>query len=119
MDDRNGFDSCPFQQAQALLQIEKRISLLVVDIELEEVMRQLAIEDRMPGVNPLTEQNESVLKLLFQQVPLDGRPLLEQIILGVHSLGDEMAPALQSHFAVVREMNSNIRPVDLLLDDQR
>jgi hypothetical protein len=37
----------------------------------------------------------------------------------MHPLGDEMAAALEDHASVGREMQTNVRAIELLLDDQR
>ncbi len=52
-------------------------------------------------------------------MPLHRRPLLEQVVLRVHSLGDEVPPALQDHLTRICEVDANVRAVDFLLNDQR
>jgi len=37
----------------------------------------------------------------------------------MHPLGDDVSPALQNHLAAGREVNADVRAVDLLFDDQR
>src|SRR5438093_1449417 len=80
-DDGNGLNRRVCQQAPALIQIEKRLSVLVVDIELKKVMCQLPVMNRVPSIDPLPEQDEPILKPLLQHMPLHRRPLLEEIVL--------------------------------------
>ena len=75
--------------------------------------------DRMPGIDPFAEEDESILQPLLDDGTLHCRPLLEQVVLRVHSLGDEMSPALEDHLPSRREVNADVRAVDLLFDDQR
>ena len=100
-----------------MLQVKELLSLLLIDVKLKEVMRQFPVMDRVPRIEPLTEQDEAIFQSPFQLVPLDRHPLLEQIVLRVHSFGDQMSPALQNHLAIVLEMNSDVRPIDLFLND--
>ncbi len=71
------------------------------------------------SVHPFSEQNEALLEALLQHGTFDRSPLFEQVVLWVHTLGDQMASTLQNHLAVVREMNPDVCAVDLLLNDQR
>jgi hypothetical protein len=73
----------------------------------------------MPGVYPLAEQDVPILQGLLQDGPLDGRPLREEVVLRVHALGDQVPPALERHLAVAVELDTNVRAVELLLDDER
>lgn len=80
---------------------EARLQLFVVGVELVEVVRQLAVSDRVPGVEPVAEQDVAVLQTLLQYVAFHSHPLLEQIVLRGHPLGDQMAPALQDQLSLV------------------
>ena len=75
--------------------------------------------DRVPGIEPFAEQDEPVFEQIFKHGTLDDGPLLEQVVLRVHPLGDQVAPALEGHLAVGGEMDADVGAVDLLLDDQR
>src|SRR5207244_7103168 len=46
-------------------------------------------------------------------------PLLEEVILRVHALGDFVAAALQHHPSARGEVNPDVRAVELLLNDER
>ena len=82
-------------------------------------MRQLPVVNRVPCVDPFSEQDEAAFQSLLQYMPLHRRPLLQQVVLRVHPFGDEVAPALQGHLTGVREVDANVRAVNLLLSDQR
>ena len=44
--------------------------------------------------------------------------MLEQVVLRMHSFGDEVPATLQNHFAVVVKVNTDVRAIDLFLDNQ-
>ena len=56
---------------------------------------------------------------LLQDGTLDGGPLLEQVVLRVHALGDQVPPALEDHLPVGGEVDADVRAIELLLDDER
>src|SRR5690606_6262816 len=119
MNHRHRLDSRSFEQRHPTFKIEKDIPALVVDIELKEIVLQLPVVDRVSGVDPFAEQEESVFQTRLQHMPLRRSPLLEQVVLRVHPLGDEMTPALQNHITGLREVDTDVRAVDLLFNDQR
>jgi hypothetical protein len=73
----------------------------------------------MSRVQPLSEEKQAVLQHRFEQGPLAHRPLLEQIVLGVHPGGDFMSSALEHNAACGRKVDADVRAVQLLLDDER
>ena len=77
-----------------------------------------AIMNRVPGIDPLAEQNKPVFEPLLQSESFDCCPLLEEVVLRVHSLGDGMASTLENDLAGRGEMNAHIGAIDLLLDDE-
>lgn len=119
MDNGDGSDSGSLKQMETLSKIQKCSGLLVVDVELEEVVRQLAVMDRMPGVEPFAEQNEAIGETFLERRPLDDGPLFEQVVLRMHSFRDQVAAALQNHLPRSGEMQANVRAVQLLFDDER
>ena len=58
-------DACSFQQYEPSFQAEEVFVLLVVDVELEEVMRKLPVVDRVSGVNPFTEEDKPIQIIVF------------------------------------------------------
>jgi hypothetical protein len=107
------------QQSHSQVETKEHLVLFVIDVELEEIVRQLSVMNRMPGIHPFTEENIPILQPLFQDKTLNDRPLLEQIVLRVHSLRNQMASALENQLSVRTEVDADVRAVDLLLDDQR
>ena len=64
MDDRDREDAGPFKHLQPRRQVEEFSCLFVVDVELEEVMREAAVMQRVPGVQPFAEQNEAIANIV-------------------------------------------------------
>jgi hypothetical protein len=114
----NRVNACSFQRGEPAFQTQVFLGKLVVDVELEEKMGKLAVVDRVPSVDPLTEEDESIRQPSFEYGPFDGSPLLEQIVLRMHAFGDQMPPTLENHDALIPEMDTDVRTVELLLDDQ-
>ena len=74
---------------------------------------------RMPRVHPLAEEEEPILQHCFEHRPFTHRPLLEQIILGVHARGDFMSSALKHHSARGSKVDPDIRAIELFLHEER
>jgi hypothetical protein len=81
-------------------------------------MGQTAVMHRVPGVNPLAEEDPPIPQAALQHEAFGPSPLLEQVVLRVHAVADEMAAALQDHVARRREMNADVRAVEFLFDNQ-
>jgi len=107
LDHRHRSQSGAGEHRQSCLKTKKRSSILVVNIELEKVMRQITIVNRMPCIHPLAEQNEIASKHLFKHRALHHGPLLEEVVLRMHPLGDKV-PALK------RDSRGLRGPADLL-----
>ena len=119
MENGHGMQACAFKHIQTLVQVEKAGGLLVVNIELKKIVRQTSIEYRMLRVEPFAIQNETVSKNRFQCRTFHRSPLLEEIVLRMHSLGDLVAAALKDHPPGRVEMNANVCPVNFFFYDQR
>src|SRR5689334_8671680 len=61
VDDRHRMDARLLQQFESRGQIEEDLPSLVVDVKLEEVVRQTAVMHRMPRVQPFAEEKQPVL----------------------------------------------------------
>ena len=81
MEDRHGFDVRSFQQGHPQFQAQEALALLVINVELEEVMRKLPVVDRVPGIHPFAEEDVPIFQPFLQDRTLHDRPLLEQIVL--------------------------------------
>src|SRR5262245_52565311 len=112
MQDGDRADSRSFQKSEAPAEAKEKLLVVVVNVELEKVMRKLPVVEGMPGIDPLAKQDKAILQTLLDGVPLHRRLLLEQVVLRMHSLRDEMAATLEDHLAVGREVNADVRPVD-------
>ena len=75
--------------------------------------------DRVPGVHPFAKEDVSVFQAFLQYGTLYDRPLLEQVVLGMHSFGNQMASTLENQLTVRAKMDADVRAVDLLLHNQR
>src|SRR2546427_7914253 len=75
--------------------------------------------DGVLRVEPFPVKNEPAAEPRLQHGALYGSPLLEQVVLRVHALGDFMATALQHHARARGEMNPDVRAVELLFHDER
>jgi hypothetical protein len=53
-------NSCSLNNGEPSFQTQELGAVLVIDVELEEIMRKLPIVDRMAGVDPLTEEDELI-----------------------------------------------------------
>src|SRR5687767_9115043 len=115
----DGEQPCALEHGQAPSELEKTRRFLVVDIELEKVVRQAAIENGMLRVEPFAVKDETVSKHRFQYRKFHGSPLLEEIVLRMHSFGDFVAAALKDHSPGRVEMNANVCAVDFFFYDQR
>jgi hypothetical protein len=62
---------------------------------------------------------ELVAEHRLQHGPFHRSPLLEQVVLRMHALGDLMPAALQHQAAGGGEMNADVGAVQLFLNDQR
>lgn len=58
------------------------------------------------------------MQSIFEHMPFDDDPLFEQIVLRMHSLGDDVPSTLQDHLAIRLEVNPDICPIQFLFDDQ-
>src|SRR5207244_3949518 len=111
-------DPRSLEHGEAGVKIEKLAFGFVVDVELEEVMRQLPIMDGVPGVEPFAVENEPAAEYRFQHGMLHGGPLLEQIVLRVHTLGDLVAAALKHHSPERAEVNAHVGAVELFFNNE-
>jgi hypothetical protein len=68
----------------------------------------------MLRIEPFTVKDELTAKHRFQYRTLHRSPLFEEIILRVHPLRDLVPATLQHHASARREMNADVRAVNLL-----
>lgn len=88
----------------------------VPDVELEEVVRQLVVEDRVLGVQPLTVDGEPA-GALAQRSRVGARPALEQVpVLLSCAAGQDVSAALEAEPCVGVERDAGVRAIELLLD---
>src|SRR5580704_193201 len=98
MNHRHCMQTISVQYLQARSEVKKLTSILVVDVELEKIVRQLAIMDGMLRGEPFTAQDDLAAE---------------------HPFRDFVPTALQLHASAKGEMNADVRAVNLLLHNQR
>src|SRR5262249_54146159 len=90
----------------------------VADIELEEVMRQSIIEDRVLGIQPFAVQRQPIAEPARERRRVGAGPALEQIpVLLARAADEDVAAALQPQPRAGVERDPGIGAVELLLDD--
>jgi hypothetical protein len=89
----------------------------VADVELEEVVRQLIVEDRVLGVQPLAVQRDAVAEARGQRDGMCARPALEQVPVLLPRAADEDVAAALEPEPVVVERDASVGAVELLFDD--
>src|SRR3712207_6425209 len=91
--------------------------LPVEHVELEEVVRQRVVEDRVPGVEPLAEHDVAAAERLPQLTLNGAGPSLQQPeVARARPAVEEVAAALEQQPAVLAEADGGVRAVQLLLD---
>src|SRR5207247_9059161 len=81
MHDRHGLKTSSFEHFQAGIEMEELLRVLVVNVELKKVVRQLAVMNRVLRVKPFAVKNEPAAEHRFQRRSLYRSPLLELVIL--------------------------------------
>jgi len=109
----------PLEQGEPPFEAQEVPAPLVVDVELEEVVGESSVLDGVPSIQPFAEQDVSGFEQIFEGGTLDDGPLLEQVVLRVHPLGDQVPPALERDRPAVGEVDADVGSVELLLDNQR
>lgn len=90
----------------------------VADVELQEVVWQLVIEDRVLRVQPLAVDGEAAIHASGKRGGVRARPPLEQIPVLLSRAADEDMPAtLQPESRLGIERDTGVRTIELLLDD--
>ena len=117
MDDWHGHDTRVAQQLFAIGQTEKLVFFFVVDIKFKKVVIQLSLMNRVFRINPFAVEDISLLKHFLEFISLDRCPLLEQVILRVHTFGDQMASALQHLLSFGGKVDADVCTVDFFFDD--
>ena len=118
MHDRNGFDSSTVEQFQSTFQRQELARRFIEHIELEEVVRQFLVVNAVLRIRPLAVDDKLLAQHLLKHIPFDGSPLLEEVVLRMHSSRDLVTTTLQNKFTV-GEVQTDIRAVKFLFDDQR
>ncbi len=85
------------EHSQTRGKVKELPGILVLNVELEKVMRQLAIIDGMFRVKPFTVEDELTADYSFQHRTLYRSPLLEEIVLRMHPFRYFVAAALEHH----------------------
>src|SRR5262245_59423971 len=101
----HGLKASPFQHSQARVEIKELPRVLVVNVELEKIVRQLAVMNRVLRVKPFAVEDELAAEHRFQHRALHRSPLLEQVVLRVHAFGDLVPATLQHHPTTWSEVN--------------
>ena len=116
---RHGEQPGTLQQTEALLEAKKLLSVLVVNIKLEKIVRQLLVMDRVFGVKPFPVEDKTISQERFKDGALHCGPLFEKVVLRMHALSDFVATTLEHHSARPGEVHAYIGTVELFLNDQR
>lgn len=119
MEHGHGLEARAVEDSQARGEVEELRRVLVVEVELEEVVRQRAVVDGVLRVEPFAVEDEPAAEHRLQRGTFHGRPLLEEIVLRVHPLRNLVATALQHHAPARCEVDANVGAVDLLFHDER
>src|SRR5262245_55607511 len=106
-----------FQQFAAAISRKIFARFSVQQIELEKVMRQRVVIDRVLRVEPFAVKDVTVRQQFPQLLPMRRGPGLEERELALaRAAVEKMSPALQVQPAIPAEADAGVRAVELFLD---
>src|SRR5262249_30774326 len=99
---------------------QERPVLGVQGVELQEVVGEAVVEDRVLGVQPLAVEDGTLSQRGTQGAGVRPGPALEEVeVLLAGAAGQEVTPALQPELPRRVEGTAGVGPVQLLLDNER
>ena len=109
-----------FEQFMPPVGGEKLAAFPVQHIELHKIVGQRIVENAVLGVHPLAVHHVAAAQHLPESLPVDARPLLEQLVVLLPvAAGQVMAPALEQQLARGIKGQGRVGPVDFFFDHQR
>lgn len=92
---------------------------LIINVEFEEEVLEFTVMDGVFRIHPFTKHDVTILQSFVKRGPPHLTPLFKQVVLRVHSLGDQMAATLQCKLLGIGKMSSYVGAINLLLHDER
>src|SRR5262249_3174562 len=117
-EDRHARDGRPGEERAATRRREERSVRRVEHVELEKIVRERFVEDRVLRVDPLAVHHVAITEPLAEGVGVRVSPGLQEIeMLFARTARQEVAAALELELAGCVEADRRVRAVDLLFDD--